>query len=215
MSVPAPVRVPFVDLKAQHRALRGELERSFAEIMESAHFIGGPKVERFEEEFADFVGARYAIGMSSGTSALELTLRAIGIGAADDVIVPANSFFATAEAVSNVGARPVFADVDALSFQIDLREGSYVEYPCNHSCAPLRLGARYESHRKLRGKTQATDRRRRRAGTRSVQKWYEGRLFRAPYVFQLLSWEELRRTGGCRCSDHQRSSSGGDPAPAS
>src|SRR3954464_489360 len=120
MSVSKEVRVPFVDLKAQHRALQSELEAAFADIVRTAYFVGGPRVRQFEEEFAGFVGAPYAVGMSSGTSALELALKVAGIAPGDDVIVPANTFFATAEAVNNIGARPVFADVDAVTFHIDL-----------------------------------------------------------------------------------------------
>ena len=104
--------VPFVDLGAQYATIHEEVNDAIRAVLASCHFVGGAYVEKFEEEFSRFVGAKYAVGVSSGTSALELALKAAGIGLGDDVIVPANSFFATAEAVSNVGARPVFADVD-------------------------------------------------------------------------------------------------------
>jgi dTDP-4-amino-4,6-dideoxygalactose transaminase len=139
MSVSKEVRVPFVDLKAQHRGLEPELKAVFAEILTTAYFIGGPKVRRFEEEFASFVGAPYAVGMSSGTSALELALKVAGVGLGDDVIIPANTFFATAEAVSNIGARPVFADVDPVTFHIDLESCARVITPQTRAIIPVHL----------------------------------------------------------------------------
>ena len=103
------VRVPFLDLKAQYASIKEEVHEAVHAVLESGHFVGGEWVEKFEQEFARFVGAKYAVAVSSGTSALELALKAAGIQPGDEVIVPANSFFATAEAVSNVGAKP--ADV--------------------------------------------------------------------------------------------------------
>ena len=114
------VTVPFLDLKPQLEFLREEVMEAISQVLASAHFVGGEWVERFEEQFARFVGSRYAIGVGSGTAALELALKAAQIGDDDEVILPANSFFATAEAVSNVGARPVFADVDPTTFHLDL-----------------------------------------------------------------------------------------------
>jgi dTDP-4-amino-4,6-dideoxygalactose transaminase len=113
------MQVPFVDLKAQYATIREEIDAGIARVVESAYFVGGPEVEAFEREFAAYVGARFAVGMSSGTSALELALKAAHIGGGDQVIVPANSFFATAEAVSNAGARPVFVDADPRTFHMD------------------------------------------------------------------------------------------------
>ena len=104
------VRVPFLDLKAQYASIKEEVHEAIHAVLESGHFVGGEWVEKFEQEFARFVGAKYAVAVSSGTSALELALKAAGINPGDEVIVPTNSFFATAEAVSNVGAKPVFAD---------------------------------------------------------------------------------------------------------
>lgn len=111
--------IPFVDLKAQYATVREEIDAAIRQVVESAYFVGGPQVEAFEQEFAAYVGAAHAVGVSSGTSALKLALKAAGVGAGDEVIVPANSFFATAEAVSNVGARPVFVDVDPRTFHMD------------------------------------------------------------------------------------------------
>jgi dTDP-4-amino-4,6-dideoxygalactose transaminase len=116
----AQLKVPFVDLKAQYANIRDEVLAAIQDVVDSAHFIGGPWLDKFEGEFADYVGAKYAIGLSSGTSALELALKAAGIGPGDEVIVPANTFFATAEAVSNIGATPVFADVVSETFHVDV-----------------------------------------------------------------------------------------------
>lgn len=116
---PAP-KIPFLDLNAQFESIREDIVDAIDRVLVSGRFVGGQWVEGFEEQFARFVSSRYAIGVSSGTAALELALRAVGITAGDEVIVPANSFFATAEAVSNVGARPRFADVDPATFHLDV-----------------------------------------------------------------------------------------------
>jgi dTDP-4-amino-4,6-dideoxygalactose transaminase len=106
------MRVPLVDLKVQHARIRGEVEAALAEVIEEQRFILGPRVARFEEAFARAVGVDHAIGVASGTDALVLALRALGVGPGHGVVVPAFTFAATAEAVVAVGARPVFADVD-------------------------------------------------------------------------------------------------------
>lgn len=115
------LQVPFVDLASQYAVIKDEVREAIDDVLASGHFVGGEWVERFENEFREFVGAKHAVGVSSGTAALELALKATGVGPGDDVIVPANSFFATAEAVSNVGAQPVFADIDPVTFHLDIR----------------------------------------------------------------------------------------------
>jgi dTDP-4-amino-4,6-dideoxygalactose transaminase len=112
------VQVPFLDLKMQYSSIRDQILDAVHEVLDSGIFIGGQRVEQFEEEFARSVGVKYAVGVSSGTAALELALKASNIGVGAEVIVPANSFFATAEAVSNVGAVPVFADVEPDTFHL-------------------------------------------------------------------------------------------------
>jgi dTDP-4-amino-4,6-dideoxygalactose transaminase len=104
--------VPFVDLKAQFRALRAEILPRIMRVMEEASFILGPDVARFEENFASYTGARHCVGVESGTAALQLALEALKIGSGDEVIIPANTYIASALAVSAVGARPVLVDVD-------------------------------------------------------------------------------------------------------
>lgn len=115
------VSIPFVDLRAQYRSIREEVDAAISSVVQSAHFAGGSVVEKFEEEFAAFVGARFAVGVGNGTDALMLAMRAAGLGRGHEVLVPANTFFATAEAVSNVGATPVFVDVDPDTFHMDPR----------------------------------------------------------------------------------------------
>jgi dTDP-4-amino-4,6-dideoxygalactose transaminase len=104
--------VPFVDLAAMHAGIAVELEEAWRRITISTKFVGGAFVERFEAEWADFCGTRHCVGVSDGTAALELSLRALDIGPGDQVIVPANTFIATWEAIVAVGARPVGIDVD-------------------------------------------------------------------------------------------------------
>ncbi|HYE48480.1 MAG TPA: DegT/DnrJ/EryC1/StrS family aminotransferase [Azospirillaceae bacterium] len=103
---------PFLDLTGLHADLQDELDEAWRRITRSAHFVGGQAVERFEAEWAAYCGTAHCVGTANGTAALELTLRALGIGPGDEVVVPANTFVATAEAVAVAGARPVFIDVD-------------------------------------------------------------------------------------------------------
>ena len=113
-------RVPLVDLAAQQAAVRAELDVAAARVLGEAEFILGREVECLESEFAHYCGCAYGIGVDSGTSALELALRAYGVGPGDEVIVPANTFIATALAVSSTGAAPVLVDVDPLTHTIDV-----------------------------------------------------------------------------------------------
>jgi dTDP-4-amino-4,6-dideoxygalactose transaminase len=111
--------IPLVDLGAQHRALRAEIDAAFARVLESSGFILGGEVERFEADFARYLGAAHAVGVASGTDALHLSLRALGVGPGDEVIVPAFTFVATAAAVLMAGATPVLADIDPGTFHLD------------------------------------------------------------------------------------------------
>jgi dTDP-4-amino-4,6-dideoxygalactose transaminase len=103
--------VPLTDLPAMTREIRAEVDVAWARLLESSRFIGGDEVERFEEEWAAYCGVPHAVGVGNGTDALQLTLTALGIGVGDEVIVPANTFVASAEAVVLAGATPRFADV--------------------------------------------------------------------------------------------------------
>ena len=116
------MQVPPFSLSQQITDLGTDLEQAVLSVLRSGQYIGGPQVSTFEQAFADNVGTRHAIGCNSGTDALILALRAIGIGPGDEVITCAFSFFATAEAISAVGATPIFVDVDPETFLIDLNQ---------------------------------------------------------------------------------------------
>lgn len=103
--------VPFLDLAGVNGVLRAELEQAFSRVLAHGKFINGPEVGAFESQFADYCQARACVGVANGTDALELILAGLGVGPGDEVIVPANTFIATAEAVCHVGARPRFVDV--------------------------------------------------------------------------------------------------------
>ena len=119
MEAIASTVIPCLDLKRQHQQLKKEIFEAFEKVYEKTAFSGGPFVEEFEKAFAAYIGAKYAIGVSNGTIALHLAMLALGIGQGDEVIVPANTFIATAWGVSHAGATPVFVDCDADTWQID------------------------------------------------------------------------------------------------
>jgi len=112
--------VPFVDLAAHHAPIREQLSEAVGKVMSHGKYILGPEVEAFEQGFATLVGARHAIGVSSGLDALRIAFEALGITAGDEVIVPGNTFIATALAVSAVGAVPVLVDCDADTYNINV-----------------------------------------------------------------------------------------------
>jgi dTDP-4-amino-4,6-dideoxygalactose transaminase len=111
--------VPLVDLSLQHAQVAEEVEEGFAEVLAAGDFVGGKAVAAFEQEYAEFAGARHCVGVGNGTDALEMALRAVGVAAGDEVVVPANTFIATAEAVVRLGAVPVFVDVDDEALLVD------------------------------------------------------------------------------------------------
>jgi dTDP-4-amino-4,6-dideoxygalactose transaminase len=112
------ISIPMVDPAAEYRALRGEIDAAVSRVLASGRYVLGPEGEALEREIAAYVGATHAVGCNSGTDALHLPLVAAGIGAGDEVIVPAFTFFATAEAVSYTGATPVFADINPATFNL-------------------------------------------------------------------------------------------------
>jgi len=112
--------IPLVDLTTQYHSIKQEIDAAINATLESGHFILGPAVGRFEESVAAYLGVDHAIGLASGTDALVLALRALNIGAGDEVIIPAYTFFATAGTVISLGAKPVFVDIDPISYEIDV-----------------------------------------------------------------------------------------------
>ena len=113
------MRVPFVDLTPMHEEIRPALDAAIRDVLDRSQYIGGTYNDQFEQAFAAYVGAECCIGCGNGLDALNLILRAYGIGAGDEVIVPAHTFIATALAVSYVGAKPVFVDVEPEFFCLD------------------------------------------------------------------------------------------------
>jgi dTDP-4-amino-4,6-dideoxygalactose transaminase len=104
------MKVPMLDLVAEHAPYRGELQAAFERVLDSGRFVLGPEVEDFEREIATWIGVPHAIGVSNGSDALLLALQAVGVGLGDEVICPTYTFFATAGAVARLGAKPVFVD---------------------------------------------------------------------------------------------------------
>jgi dTDP-4-amino-4,6-dideoxygalactose transaminase len=113
------MKIPVLDLTPQYQNIKEEIQSAIARILESGQFIMGPDVKLFEQEVAEYLGIKHAIAVNSGTDALVIGLKALGIGAGDEVITTPFSFFATAESISNVGAKPIFADIDPKTFNID------------------------------------------------------------------------------------------------
>jgi dTDP-4-amino-4,6-dideoxygalactose transaminase len=140
MSVRADLRsVPFVDLRAQLAGIRSEVDAAMARVVDRGDFILGGEVALFEEEFAAYCGADRGIGVDSGTSALELILRALGIGPGDEVITAANSFVASALAVSYTGATPVLVDVDDRTATITAESVEAAISPRTRAILPVHL----------------------------------------------------------------------------
>jgi len=121
------MNVPFLDLKAQFKALENEIVPGLVEVARNAQFILGPPVGEFEKEFAAFLGVPHLVGVGSGTDAVALALKAAGVEAGDEVILPTNTFIATAEGVSMIGAKPVLADVDE---KTQLLDPAWIEKAC-------------------------------------------------------------------------------------
>ncbi len=111
--------IPHVDVKAQYAPLLDELKERLAAVLDSGRFILGPEVRAFEQEAAAYLGVRESVGVANGTDAIVLVLDALGIGPGDEVVCPAFTFYATAEAISRVGATPVFCDIDPVTLNLD------------------------------------------------------------------------------------------------
>ena len=119
-STPVMQKIPCLDLKGQHDQIKEEVFAAFEKVYEKTAFSGGPFVEEFEGHFANYIGSKYAIGVNNGTTALHLAMLALSIGVGDEVIMPADTFIATAWGPSHAGATPVFVDCTADTWQIDI-----------------------------------------------------------------------------------------------
>lgn len=133
------MKIPLVDLVAQYESIRDEIDRAIDGVLARGTFILGPEVSAFEEDVAAYLGVRHAVGVASGTDALLLTLRAYGIGPDDEVIVPAFTFFSTAEVVSQLGAIPVFVDIDPRTYCLDVGEVERRITPKTRAIIPVHL----------------------------------------------------------------------------
>ena len=138
----APRPVPFVDLSPQHERLGGAVEEAVLRVLRSRRFVLGPEVDSFEEEFAAALGARHCVGVDSGTSALRLSLQALGIGPGDEVVTTPFTFIATVEAIRQAGARAVLADVDPLTWNLDPRRAEEAITSRTRAILPVHLHGR-------------------------------------------------------------------------
>ena len=111
--------IPFVDLHRQYETIKPEIDQVITDVIKETTFIGGKRISEFESAFANWLGVKHCIGCANGTDSIEILLKAMGIGVGDEVIVPAISWISTSEAVSSVGATPVFVDIDPETFTID------------------------------------------------------------------------------------------------
>lgn len=131
--------IPLVDLQAQYAAIHTDVDAAIRRVVETAQFIMGPDVADFEAEFAAWCDVPYCAGVGSGTAALELTLRVLGVGPGDEVITVAHTFIATAEAISAVGAKPVFVDIDPLTYTLDPDAFAAAITPQTRAVMPVHL----------------------------------------------------------------------------
>ena len=112
--------IPFVDLHRQYLTIKTEIDQAISNVIRETAFIGGKGISEFETAFANWLGVKHCIGCANGTDSIEILLQAMEIGVGDEVIVPAISWISTSEAVSSVGAIPVFVDIDPITLSIDL-----------------------------------------------------------------------------------------------
>lgn len=131
--------VPLFDTKIQNNALAADLQAAFARVLASGQFILGPEVQGFERQCAEYLGVKHALGISSGTDAILLALMALGIGPGDEVICPSFTFFATAGCVARTGATPVFCDVRADTFNLDVADAARRVTPRTKAIIPVHL----------------------------------------------------------------------------
>ena len=142
MTVMTRTDIPLVDLKAQYRTIRDEVRPAIDAVLEGMQLNLGPNVRAFDEEYAAFCGVKHAIGVGSGTDAIQLAVRALGISAGDEVITVSHTFFATVEAILYSGARPILVDVDERTFNMDLVAATQAITPRTKAIMPVHLYGR-------------------------------------------------------------------------
>ncbi|MEV0899923.1 DegT/DnrJ/EryC1/StrS family aminotransferase [Actinoplanes sp. NPDC049802] len=131
--------IPLVDLQAAHAEVAEEVDAGFKRVLATTGFVGGPEVTAFEREFAEFSGARHCVGVANGTDAVELALRAAGVRAGDEVVVPANTFVGTVEPVARIGARVVPVDIDPATYLVDVAKMLAAVGPKTKAVVPVHL----------------------------------------------------------------------------
>ncbi len=131
--------IPILDLTEQYNKLKPQIDKAVIDVMGSGGYIGGPNVKGFEDEFAAYIGAKYAVSLNSGTDALYIALRALNIGPGDEVITTSFTFIATGEAIAMVGATPVFVDIDPDTYNIDVSKIEAQITPKTKALLPVHL----------------------------------------------------------------------------
>ncbi|HEX4071419.1 MAG TPA: DegT/DnrJ/EryC1/StrS family aminotransferase [Planctomycetaceae bacterium] len=139
MTTQTKLAVPFLDLPAENCSIADELDEAIHQVISRGQFILGPAVERFEQAFAEYLGAKYCVGLNNGTSALHLALEACDIGPGDEVITTPHSWISTSWAISYVGARPVFVDIDPVTYNLDPQQVERALTPQTRAILPVHL----------------------------------------------------------------------------
>lgn len=132
-------KIPFVDLQRQYKEIQNGIDKAIKDVLETSQFILGSQLEKFEGGFAKFCGVKYAVGMGSGLTALELGMRALGVGVGDEVITPVNSFIASSSAISFTGATPIFVDCLEDTFNIDIKKAEKLITKRTKAIMPVHL----------------------------------------------------------------------------
>ena len=131
--------IPLVDLKAQYHQIKDDINDAIARVLDNTQFINGPEINDFEKNFSSFSRSQYSVGVSNGTDALSIALKSLGVEPGDEVVTAVNTFIATAEAISSVGAKPVFADVDPSHFNMTGESFERVITPSTKVVIPVHL----------------------------------------------------------------------------
>jgi dTDP-4-amino-4,6-dideoxygalactose transaminase len=149
--------IPLVDLQASHSEVAEDVATGFKRVIADTAFIGGAEVAAFEQEYAAFSGVGYCVGVANGTDGLELALRAVGVGPGDEVILPANTFVATAEAVARMNARVVLVDIDPVTYLIDVPAALAAVGPRTRAIVPVHLYGQLAPVEQLRAGLRGTE----------------------------------------------------------